>query len=535
MSKSSKPNKNSKKKKDASSAAEWLIDAILKSEAVLFHDQRNVAYIAYHGNGTKVDRIESKDFKDWLHHYHWQHKQKPLPRDTDTRVIHTLASRAKYDEPQHSLSVRVAKNNDELWYDLNDGQAVKLTTEGWQIVKEPPIMFRRFSHQQPQVHPEKGGDVHDLRPLINVSDENDDDWLLFLVNLIVAFLPSFPHPILILYGPQGAGKTTPMRIMKKVIDPSVLQGMLLPSKEVEFVQLADHHAFLFFDNLSGLSAKMSDALARASTGDGFSSRELYTNDDDFIRIIQRPIALNGINQVVVKPDLLDRAILIKLERIAEGLRVPEDEFWQVFESVKSGLLGAIFDVLAKAMAIYPNVELKETPRMADFTRWGCAIAEAAGYSQEQFLKAYRDNIKRLDYEAIEANPVARAVILLMRQSDDDQWQGTPAELLNELKDLLPELGLDEKNRYWPKDPVWMSRRLNEVQVNLGAIGLVIEHSITSDGRTITITKELSFTADTEIPLEDIPDFDEPPAEPTESQGSLLDDEENSKSVDSVKS
>src|SRR5690606_32606817 len=109
---------------------------------------------------------------------------------------------------------------------------------------------------------------------------------------------------------------TPMRIMKRLIDPSSIEGLPLLSPGQDFMQIADHHAFLFFDNLSGMPVGVSDALARASTGDGFSKRRHYSDDDDFVYKIQLPIAINGINQVITKADLLDRAILIKLKRIA---------------------------------------------------------------------------------------------------------------------------------------------------------------------------------------------------------------------------
>ena len=35
------------------------------------------------------------------------------------------------------------------------------------------------------------------------------------------------------------------------------------------------------------------------------------------------------------------------------------------------------DTLVKAMEIFPIVHLEKLPRMADFTRWGYAIAESS--------------------------------------------------------------------------------------------------------------------------------------------------------------
>ena len=48
------------------------------------------------------------------------------------------------------------------------------------------------------------------------------------------------------------------------------------------------------DNLSHLSTWLSDALCRLATGGGFSTRELYTHDEEKLFDAQRPVILNGI-------------------------------------------------------------------------------------------------------------------------------------------------------------------------------------------------------------------------------------------------
>lgn len=474
-------NKSTKSKDPKVTSAELVIEEVLSSEAILFHDQYDISYIARHGHGGEILWLDSKKFADLIAHYHWTQRQKPLPPHADKQVVQVLTAKARFDGPLHHLEVRLARNGDELWYDLADGRAVHITNANWTVVKDPPILFRRIQ-QKPQVAPESGQVVEHLLNYVNIDDEEEK--LLFLVYVVAAFITGYPHPLLILHGPQGAGKTTPMRVIKELVDPSIVQGMPLPDKVPEFVQLADHHAFLFFDNLSNLPTKMSDALARAATGDSFSKRQLYTDSDDVVYRIQKTISINGINQVVIKPDLLDRAILIKLERISPEQRMPEAEFWAAFHHDKPQILGAIFDVLVKALTIYPTIELTEIPRMADFTHWGCAIAEAVGYGQQAFIDAYKNNIANQNEEAIEASPVAKAMILFMK--DKDIWQGSPAELLRDLNKDPATLGLSS-SQLWPKAEEWMTRRLNDVQVNLNAIGIRTEHYRTPDGRKMVIT------------------------------------------------
>jgi hypothetical protein len=228
----------------------------------------------------------------------------------------------------------------------------------------------------------------------------------------------------------------------------------------------------------------SDALARAGTGDSFSKRALYSDDEDVIYYFQRTIALNGINQVVYKPDLLDRSILLNLARITSEKRKEAQIFWTEFEADRSAILGAIFDILVVALAIYPDVNLPRLPRMADFTRWGYAIAQAAGFGGDSFINAYNANIAIQHDEAIDANPVAKAIVGLMKERQ--QWQGTPADLYNTLYEVAFDLGITQSPG-WPKDAARLGRALTPITPNLNAKGIDLERSRNKE-RLISIWK-----------------------------------------------
>jgi len=307
---------------------------------------------------------------------------------------------------------------------------------------------------------------------------------------VSAFIPDFPHPLLILHGVQGAGKSTPMSIMKDLIDPSSLgDGFSTPKDVFDFGQTASHHQFLYYDNLSKMEGWFSDALARAATGSSFSKRQLYTDDDDIIYSIQKTIALNGINQVVSRSDLLDRSILIHMERISPALRKDKVSFWNDFNADKPHILGAVFDILVEARRLYPTVVLEELPRMADFARWGYAIAEAAEFSGSDFLAAYNGNIDVQHDEAIQANPVAQVIMELMRTRSE--WVGTPTKLYTVLSQIADDLKLS-KSQDWPKSTEWLIKRLHLLIPNLSAKGIEVAED-RGDERTITITRTTDAT------------------------------------------
>jgi hypothetical protein len=467
-----------------------LLSAIQESGAELFHDQYTDTYIAYYGDGSSVAKITSKITKMWLVRYAHINLKAIPSTDTINRVLQSLSAKAYFEGKKTYLDVRSVHNSDGLWYDLGE-RAVRITDKGWEVPYDVPIMFKRFPHQKKQVTPISGGSLQLLLKYVNVKDESDQ--LLFIVYLVAAFIPNFPHPLLILHGAQGAGKTTPMKLMKELIDPSELGGLSAPKNIEGFVQTISHHSFMFYDNLSKMPEWFSDALARAATGDSFSKRELYTDDDDVIYRFQKIIALNGINQVVYKSDLLDRSILINLERISPENRKESQVFWEEFELDRPLIIGAIFDTLAKALSIYPTVNLDKLPRMADFARWGYAIAEASEYGGESFIKAYSRNIAVQHDEAIEANPVAQAIMEFMR--DCDTWEGTPAELYSLLVPITFRLQISQ-NRGWPKDAARLGRALTSIAPNLVAKGIELERTRGKD-RLISINKFGVDTDDTD--------------------------------------
>lgn len=301
----SKKEKGESTKKKGTTALQ-IVEKIEEESIVFFHDQNKEGFVATNGDGTEVLKLRSRAFRQYVANFVYQNFKRVVSANTLSDVIQMLEGKAIFGGVRYDLYTRIVRQENNVWYDLSDGSAVFIDEDGWSISETPPILFRRYSHQRSQVRPQPGGSLKDLCGFLNLSTENQE--LLFLVYTVATFIPDFPHPILVLYGPQGAGKSTPQRLLKCLIDPSAIKTLSSPDSIREFVQLASHHYFLFLDNLSSLPGWLSDALARACTGDGFSKRELFSDDDDVIYSFQRTICLNGINLVVGRADLLDRCI-----------------------------------------------------------------------------------------------------------------------------------------------------------------------------------------------------------------------------------
>src|SRR3989344_2220688 len=434
------------------SQADRLVDLVENDKNIeLFHDDLNEPFAQININGHKeILKCRSRLFKLWLVRLFREIHGKVPNTDSLNTAIMNIEGEARFKGRQYQLAIRVTRHNDAIWYDLTDKEwrAVKITAEGWSIENNPPILFQRYPHHQDQVEPAQQGDVQLALNLVNIQDENTK--ILFLVYLVSCFIPTIPHPIPNVYGSQGSAKSTFSKIVKKLVDPSKIEVSDFPTKKEELIQKMAHNWLLFFDNVSNLPQAISDMLCRAVTGSGFMKRELYTDDEDIIYSFKRCIGINGIDLAASRPDLLERSILFELERVPKEKRRQEEELDEMLERDKAKILAGIFDTLSKSMKIHPSMRLPALPRMADFTMWGCAIAEALGYSTDRFLTAYYENINFQNEEVLHAN--LEAVALMEFMKGKTVWEGTASELLEELETAaVNSLGINiQKEKSFPK-------------------------------------------------------------------------------------
>ncbi len=481
----------------------------------LFVDQYNVPYVSIELKGHKeILGIDSQRFKNWLYRFFYE-KNGEINSEQIENTIKILKSEAEFSGVRKRLEVRVAKAETDaftFYYDLTDSncRAVKITPEGWTIENNPPIIFRRYNNQLPQVIPnssqssfltmdDKDDTILDkFIRLLNVKD--NDNKLLLKCYIISLFIPDVANPILMLHGEQGSAKTTLQELIKMLVDPSIVKTLTFPRNINELVQQISHNYIAYYDNISVIKEQISDALCRAVSGTGFSKRKLYTDDDDIIYTFIRCIGFNGINLAATKADLLDRGIIVQLERIPKERRRKLQDIWNDFEILRPKLLAYIFDILVKVLQIKQKGGIHISNglnRMADFEEYAEIIARCMGYQEGEFLRVYQDNIGVQIDEAIQANPLSMAVVELMDNKDDgDELDKAPTELyleLNEITETKLKINI-QKIKSWPKSPNQLSRKLNEAQTNLREKGIVIERYKDEKGhRKIKIRKVSSIS------------------------------------------
>ncbi|MDP9474951.1 MAG: DNA polymerase [Actinomycetota bacterium] len=441
-------------------------------EADLFHSPDGETYATVEAEGHReTHAVRSKGLRLWLVHRFYEQFGKPPGPQALQDALGVLEAKALFEGEEHPVYVRVAEHEGAVYVDLTNEawEAVKITPEGFEVVSDPPVRFRRRKGMLALPHPVKGGKVDALRQFVNVRDEAA--WCLLLAWLVQAFRPKGPYPILILQGEQGSAKTTLARILKAIVDPSTAPVRSAPRGEHDLVIAANNSWVVALDNLSGLPPWLSDALCRLSTGGGFGTRKLYENDEETLFDATRPVVLNGITEVATRADLLDRSIILALLKILEEDRMPEDELWRKFRDALPGILGGIFEAVSIALRNLPETTLPRLPRMADFALFATAAEEGLGMKPGEFMETYDGSRKETNELALESDSVAVAVVKLMEGKDE--WVGTASKLLNELRLLTDETV--RRTRTWPQTPHHLAGRLTRLAPVLRGEGIGVEN------------------------------------------------------------
>jgi hypothetical protein len=465
-------------------------------EPVLFHtpEQQPVMSINVNGHYENIF-LESRIFDRMCHYFSIKmNKQPACSTGCINNLRNILSTIAIFEGPELPLHVRYARQNDTVYIDLvsDTWQQVKVTAKGWEVIEniDSPVKFIRKKGMAAMPVPKNDFDLDTLRALLNVDD---DDWRLLAAWLLGAMNPDGPFPILILQGQKGSAKTTTAKLLKDLIDPSDVNIQALPKSERDLVISANNSWVLNFDNLSGVSVGLADAFCRIATGSGFRARKLFTDDDESLFNIKRPVIMNGITDISRRSDFIDRSIIINMIAIPENGRLPETTLKSYWKDCKSSIFGHLCNALSAALSNYERITVGNLPRMADFAQWVTAGETAFGWEQGTFLNAYENARANMTEMTIEAEPIASAVISLMENHPKDTWTGNATQLLDTL-----ELYADNrmiKSKDWPRAANVLSNRLQRSSADLRAKGISIEWG-KSTYRFITIQRiGGDFTAD----------------------------------------
>jgi hypothetical protein len=489
-------------KEDRRNQADRLIGYALEYAQTLFVDQHGAPHALVDGEPLPLN---SRCYS-WLRKLMWQREERAVNGEYLKTAAGTLSAHAEFSGDVIELHTRAAWHGDALYYELRPGRVVGVAAGGWSFESNPPVFFRRFPNLKPLPDPDAGGDAKRLAGYANLKTSRDKR----LLTAYAATLP-LPHvgrPILNTSGAMGSGKTTIGRVLKRLIDPTAPETVRLDPRD--FLQKASHAYLLMLDNQNTIPEWGADTLCRLVTGEADSKRRLYTDDEDVIVELRRAVLLNGINVPTDRGNVLDRSLVVELERIPDGERKTEEELWERFEAEHPKLLGALFDVLSQAIAFKPSLKLSRRPRLADWGEYAAAVYEVMGWGAERFLEDWSEVVKVQNQATLDGSPVAQVVIKFME--DKDEYSGTASELHKKLQSIAEDLGVSiVRDKAWPKSARWLWRRIKEVLPVLATVGIEASREHTDKGTAIALRK---------VPKNDVSNVRK--GEPSEDKGKTSD-------------
>ncbi len=452
------------------SAAVRLVE-LLPDDTVLFHAPDGVEYAVVTVNGHRETlKVKSTGFRKYLSHLFYLGEGKVPSSQALHDAINLISAQALYDGHQQKVYLRTApREGGGFWLDLCDPtwSAIEVTPNGWRVVENPPVRFRRAPGMLALPVPKCGGSLDELGEYLNLK--SDTDRVLVPTAMTYYMQPSGPYPVLCVHGEHGTAKSTRTKVIRAVIDPSTAPLSSAPRDERDLVIAANNSHLICLDNLSCLNAWLSDSICRLASGGGLRTRTLYSDTEETIFDAQRPIILNGIESLASRGDLVDRSLTIFLEPIAPESRREEKEFWAAFENARPRILGVLLNAVVGGLRqIESGIRLERKPRMADFALWGVAAEVPLGFEPGAFMAAYTKNRTDNNALALESSPVASAIMALMTSST--RWSGTATELLDRLAPLAGEAA---RQKSWPADGARLRKALPRVMPNLREAGVHI--------------------------------------------------------------
>ncbi len=196
--------------------------------------------------------LHDDEFDDWLTHRFFTETRRAPGSGPLKQAIRTLSAYAKFESGlQHDVYLRVAELGGKIYIDIGDPKwsVIEIDASGWRMIKNSPVRFRRTQGMQALPLPAHGGSIEQLRPLINLGD---DDFVLFISWVLDALCPGRPHPVLYLAGAEGGAKSTAAKIARGLVDPNTIPLRSLPSSVRELFVCVDNSTVLSFDNVGAI-------------------------------------------------------------------------------------------------------------------------------------------------------------------------------------------------------------------------------------------------------------------------------------------
>lgn len=237
--------------------------------------------IPHNGNKEILD-IHSSNFRIAFKSF-WKKEYGELLNDKEVQEIISILEVECYESKNKiQRNHRIYTKGRMLIYQLNtdNNTSVRIEDGECEIEETPDFMFYTDRNFKNQVEPDLNVMPEELLPYIrkhfNVKDE--DDVILISILIVSSMLGmNFNHPVILIQGEKGSGKSECLKKLEMIIDPKDSGICAYTSNKEAIVLRLSKSYFTCFDNVSFISKAISDLLCSAVTGASDTTRRLYTD------------------------------------------------------------------------------------------------------------------------------------------------------------------------------------------------------------------------------------------------------------------
>jgi hypothetical protein len=326
-----------------------------------------------------------------------------------------------YHNERIEPSYRVCRKDDAIFIDLcdNDHNIVKITADGWDVIRNEEIFFARTGRTRPLPIPERDGSFDGIRRIINTA--NEDNFVILVGFIVSIFNARGTMPILLVNGEQGTGKSSAMRYIKRIVDPNGIELQGVPAIKDEQIFMLRQHWLVGYDNISNIKDSESDSLCRIVSGVSTVKKKLYTDGDEYSVTLKRPVMLNGIGLSMFRGDAASRCMMVELSPIDKAYRKTEEELDEIFRTEHPKIFGAICNAISAALR-EKNYRPECESRLADVERFIKQAEHGGGLPWEEgtFSKVFGSKGEDMQTDILSNDDVAQAIMYINNNDNFDK-------------------------------------------------------------------------------------------------------------------
>ncbi len=374
------------------------------------------------------------------------------PKEQVAAAIRLLKARATEADVRHPVHLRVAQIDETIYVDLGgaDGKIVEIDAVGWRVVSDSTVRFIRGNRGALPI-PMRGGTRADFERHFNVGQ---DDLTRVIAFLIGVFNMEGGCSAFIVEGEAGSAKSNFLDKILALTDPPfnrIGSRFGISTEERNMHVQALHCRVMAFDNISTLTAEISDQLARLATGAASSARTHHTMGEETQIVVKCPIVVSCISVPTARTDLLSRSLVVTAQRPER--RRTERDVWKSFDADRPKMIGYLFTAVSAALRnrekTHARAEAGEITlsRMGDFAEFVESASEALGLEPGAMLTLLNEEQSATQAAAVQGNVFMVGLTAYFSRPDANPLDVTAAELSALLKRVNPYQELPHTNQF----------------------------------------------------------------------------------------